>query len=110
LLVVAGQYTYKVPVGNPAGTTQVNVAEPVEGQDGIVWAADGTLVATSNSGTEPRLVKFTSSDNWATAQRAGVAVLAGQATTAAAVGADVWAVHPHFNDAERPTIEQGVFR
>ena len=109
LLVVAGQYTYKVPVANPAGTTQVNVAEPVGGQDGIVWAADGTLVATSNSGTEPRLVKFRSNDDWATAQRAGVAVLAGQATTAAAVGGDVWAVHPHFNDAERPTIEQGVF-
>jgi sugar lactone lactonase YvrE len=110
LLVVAGQYTYKVPVGNPAGTTQVDVAEPVEGQDGIVWAADGTLVATSNSATQPRLVKLTSSDDWASARRAGVAVLVGQATTAAAVGADVWAVHPHFNDAEPPTIEQGVFR
>jgi hypothetical protein len=34
----------------------------------------------------------------------------GQATTAAAVGGDVWAVHPHFGDAEAPTIEQGVFR
>jgi sugar lactone lactonase YvrE len=110
LLVVAGQNTYKVPVANPAGTTQVNVAEPVGGQDGIVWAADGRLVATSNSATEPRLVAFRSNDDWATAQRAGVAVLAGQATTAAAVGADVWAVHPHFADAERPTIEQGVFQ
>jgi sugar lactone lactonase YvrE len=109
LLVVAGEHTYKVPVANPAGTTKVNVAQPVGGQDGIVWAADGRLVATSNSGTEPRLVAFRSNDDWATAQRAGVAVLAGQATTAAAVGDDVWAVHPHFNDAERPTIEQGVF-
>jgi sugar lactone lactonase YvrE len=109
LLVVAGEHTYKVPVANPAGTTKVNVAQPVGGQDGIVWAADGRLVATSNSGTEPRLVAFRSSDDWATAQRAGVAVLAGQATTAAAVGDAVWAVHPHFNDAERPTIEQGVF-
>jgi sugar lactone lactonase YvrE len=110
LLVVAGQYIYKVPVANPAGTTQVNVTEPVGGQDGIVWAADGRLVATSNSAEEPRLVAFRSNDDWATAQRAGVAVLAGQATTAAAVGAEVWAVHPHFGDAEAPTIEQGVFR
>jgi sugar lactone lactonase YvrE len=109
LLVVAGQNTYKVPVANPAGTTQVNVANPVGGQDGIVWAADGRLVVTSNSGTEPQLVAFTSNDDWATAQRAGVAVLVGQATTAAAVGDEVWAVHPHFADAERPTIEQGVF-
>jgi sugar lactone lactonase YvrE len=109
LLVVAGEHTYKVPVANAAGTTKVNVAQPVAGQDGIVWAADGRLVATSNSGTEPRLVAFSSSDGWTTAQRAGVAVLVGQATTAAAVGDEVWAVHPHFNDAERPTIEQGVF-
>ena len=74
-----------------------------------MWAADGRLVATSNSGTEPRLVAFRSNDDWATAQRAGAAVLAGQATTAAAVDGEIWAVHPHFADAERPTIEQGVF-
>ena len=110
LLVVAGPNTYKVPVANPAATSQVNIAEPVGGQDGIVWAADGRLVATSNSATEPRLVAFRSNDDWATAQRAGVAVLAGQATTAAAVGDEVWAVHPHFADAEPPTIERGVFR
>ena len=36
LLVVAGEHTYKVPVANPAGTTQVNVTDPVGGQDGIV--------------------------------------------------------------------------
>jgi hypothetical protein len=36
-------------------------------------------------------------------------VLAGQATTAAVVGDEIWAVHPHFADAEPPTIEQGVF-
>ncbi len=110
LLVVAGEHTYKVPVANPSATTEVNVTGPVAGQDGIVWAADGRLVATSNSATEPQLVAFTSSDAWASAQRAGVAPLVGQATTAATVGAEVWAVHPHFNDAERPTIEQGVFR
>ena len=41
---MAGENTYKVPVANPAGTTQVNVTAPVAGQDGIVWAADGRLV------------------------------------------------------------------
>jgi sugar lactone lactonase YvrE len=54
LLVVAGEHTYKVPVANPAGTTKVNIAQPVAGQDGIVWAADGRLVATSNSGAARR--------------------------------------------------------
>jgi sugar lactone lactonase YvrE len=110
LLVVADDRIYKVPLANPAGTTQVDVAEPVSGQDGIVLTDDGRLVATSNSGTEPRLVAFRSGDNWASAQRAGVAVLNGQATTAAIVGDDIWAVHPHFADAERPTIERGVFQ
>jgi len=109
LLVVAGQNIYKVPVANPAGTTQVSVAEPVPGQDGILWSADGRFVAVSNSADAPRVVAFRSNDDWASAQRAGVAVLVGQATTAAAVGADIWAVHPHFADAEQPTIEQGVF-
>jgi hypothetical protein len=110
LLVVAGDRIYKVPVANPAGTTLVNVSEPVAGQDGIVLTDDGRLVATSNSGTEPRLVAFRSNDNWASAQRAGVAVLNGQATTAAIVGDEIWAVHPHFADAEAPTIERGVFQ
>ncbi len=110
LLVAAGQYIYKVPVANPAGTTQVNVTDPVGGQDGIVLTADGRLVATSNSAEAPALVAFRSNDDWATAQRVGIAALAGQATTAAVVGDEIWAVHPHFADAEAPTVEQGVFR
>ena len=110
LLVVAGQDIYKVPVANPAGTTQVKVTEPVGGQDGIVWTADGRLAAVSNSATEPRLVVFESTDDWASARRAGVAVLNGQATTAAVVGNEVWAIHPHFADAEVPTIERADVR
>jgi sugar lactone lactonase YvrE len=110
LLAVAEERTYKVPVANPAGTTQVNVTEPVGGQDGIVLTKDGRLVATSNSESEPRLVAFMSNDNWASAQRVGAAILNGQATTAAIVGDEIWAVHPHFADAEPPTIERGVFQ
>jgi sugar lactone lactonase YvrE len=110
LLAVAEERTYKVPIANPAGTTQVNVSDPVGGQDGIVLTKDGRLVATSNSESEPRLVAFMSNDNWASAERVGVATLNGQATTAAVVGDEIWAVHPHFGDAEPPTIERGVFR
>jgi len=110
LLVVAGQNIYNVPVANPDGTRQVKVAEPVPGQDGILWSADGRLVAVSNSGDAPRVVAFRSDDNWVSAQRAGVATLVGQATTAAAVGAEIYAVHPHFADADPPSIEQAVFQ
>ena len=108
LLVVAGAQVFKVPLANPGGTTQVTVAEPVAGQDGIVWAADGTLAVVSNSAQQ--VVKLRSGDDWATAQRAGVATLVGQATTAAAVGDDIYAVHPHFADADAPSVEQAVFR
>jgi sugar lactone lactonase YvrE len=108
LLVVGGAQVFKVPLASPGSAVQVNVAEPVPGQDGIVWAADGTLAIVSNSAQQ--VVKLRSSDDWATAQRAAVATLAGQATTAAAVGDDIWAVHPHFMDADPPSFEQAVFR
>ncbi|HEY3517945.1 MAG TPA: hypothetical protein VGL98_12935 [Gammaproteobacteria bacterium] len=110
LLAVAEDRIYKVPVANPEGATQVNVTEPVGGQDGIVLTKDGRLVATSNSESEPQLVAFMSNDNWTSAQRVATAILNGQATTAAVVGDEIWAVHPHFADAEPPTIERGVFQ
>jgi sugar lactone lactonase YvrE len=111
LLTVAGDRIYRVPLANPAGTTQVDVSEPIGGQDGIVLTDDGRLVVTSNSATEPRLVAFRSDDNWMTARRAGVAELTrGQATTVAVVGDELWAVQPHFNDQDPPTIERAVFR
>jgi len=110
LLVVAGQNIYKVPVADPAGTTEVRVAEPVPGQDGILWSNDGRLVAVSNSADAPRVVAFRSNDDWASAQRAGVAAVVGQATTAAAMGDQIYAVHPHFADADPPSIEQAVFQ
>jgi sugar lactone lactonase YvrE len=110
LLVVADDRIYKVPVANPGGTTQVNVTGPVGAQDGAVLTDDGRLVVTSNNPTEPRLVAFRSNDNWATAQRIAVADLDGPAaTTAAIAGDEIWAVHPHFDDAEPPTIERARF-
>jgi len=110
LLVVANEHIYKVPVASPDATSEVKVNEPVPGQDGAVWAADGHLVVISNSADAPKAVALTSSDDWATASRVAVATLVGQATTAAAVGNDIWAVHPHFMDANPPSFEQAVFK
>jgi sugar lactone lactonase YvrE len=110
LLVVANEHIYKVPVGNPDATTEVKVSEPVPGQDGAVWSANGHLAVVSNIADAPRVVELVSNDDWATAQRAAVATLMGQATTAAAVGSEIWAVHPHFNDADPPSLEQAVFK
>lgn len=110
LLVAAGARLFKVPVMNPGGTTEVMVAEPVPGSDGLVWASGGRLVITSNAADNPRVVALTSNDDWATAQTAGVARMMGQVTTAAAAGDDIYAVHPHFADADPPSIERANFR
>jgi sugar lactone lactonase YvrE len=108
LLVVANEHIYKVPVANPDGTTEVKVAEPVPNQDGAVWAVNGHLVVVSNNTST--VVELMSNDDWATAQRAAQAMVVGAATTAAAVGSEIWVVHPHFNDEDPPSLEQVVFK
>ena len=81
--------------------------EPVNGSDGLVWTADGSLASISNSTSS--VVLLTSSDDWASAARTGVASFEGQATTGAAVDGDVYVVQPHFNDPEQPEILRAVF-
>jgi len=108
LLVAAGGTLYKMPVGNPAGVREVKLPEAVAGMDGMVWTADGRLAIVSNS--ESRVVALTSSDDWATAQLAGVAKYDGQGTTAAAVGDDIYVVKPHFADPDPPSVERVTFQ
>ena len=107
LLVAGGSRLYKVTLNQPSAT-EVTLPEPVPGQDGMLWTADGNLAIVSNSGS--RVVALTSSDDWATAQLAGVATYEGQATTAAAVGDQLYVVHPHFADADPPSVERVTFQ
>jgi hypothetical protein len=106
--VASGATLYKVPLDNPAQASQVKLPEAVPGQDGIVWTADGRLAIVSNSAN--RVVALRSNDDWASAQLAGVAPFSVQATTAAAVGDAVYVVHPHFADAEPPSIARVTFQ
>ena len=108
LLVARGATLWKVPVDEPAGTTQVTLPEEIPGQDGLVWTADGRLAIVSNSSN--RVVALTSADDWATAQLAGVASYETQATTAAVVGNDIYVIHAHFADQDPPSIERVVFQ
>ena len=108
LLVGGGATLWKVPLDDPAGTTQVTLPEEVPGQDGMVWTVDGRLAIVSFSGN--RVVALTSEDEWATAQLAGVAPYETQATTAAAIGDDIYVVHPHFSDEDPPSVERVVFQ
>jgi sugar lactone lactonase YvrE len=107
LLVAAGATLFKVPVDDPSAASKVMLPEEIPGQDGLVWTADGRLAIVSNSGN--RVLALTSAADWTTAQLAGVAIYDTQPTTAAVVGDDVYVVHPHFADADPPSLERMVF-
>jgi sugar lactone lactonase YvrE len=107
LLVAGGETLWRVPLASPAGASAVQLPEAIPGQDGVVWMANGNLAIVSNS--ENRVVALTSSDGWMTAQLAGVAPYEIQGTTAAVVGDEVYVVHPHFADADPPSVSRAVF-
>jgi sugar lactone lactonase YvrE len=99
---------YRVPVDNPAATSNVALPEPVLGADGIVWRSDNVLAVVSNN--QSRVWLLTSSNNWASADIAGVASFDGQATTAAVVDGEIYAVFPHFGDQDPPSVQRLQFR
>jgi sugar lactone lactonase YvrE len=101
---------YKTPLADPSATAMVDLPEPVNGADGMVWRADGALAVVQNSAEDGRVTALVSSDDWASARIAGVAPHEGQATTAAAAGDDVYTVQPHFADQDPPTIHRAVFQ
>ena len=107
LLVASGETLWKVPLDSPDESAPVALPEVIPGQDGMVWTADGRLAIVSNSSN--RVVALTSSDDWVTAQLAGVAPYETQATTAAVVGDEIYVVHPHFADAEPPSVSRAEF-
>ena len=100
---------YKLPTAAGSNATMVAVSEALPGADGIVWRADGALAVVQNSATDGRVTLLESSDGWQTASVAGVSTHAGQATTGAAVGDEIFSVQPHFADPEAPSIHRAVF-
>jgi sugar lactone lactonase YvrE len=104
LLVAGGQSLYKVPLDDPANASQVSLSESVPGADGVVWTRDGHLAIVANSAN--RVVVLTSSDEWVSAERIGVAAYEVMATTVAVVGDDLYVVHPHFRDDGMPSVER----
>lgn len=100
---------YKVPVDDPAAASEVALPEPMAGADGLVWDSAGNLVVVSNS--SGMVTALQSDDGWASASIAAVAPYEGQATTGAAVGDDIYIVHPFFQDPEAlPIIERVTFQ
>ena len=104
LLVAGGESLYKVPLDDPASARPVSLPEPIPGADGVVWTRDGRLAIVANRAN--RVVALTSSDEWNSAERAGVAPYDVMASTVAVVGDDLYVVHPHFRDDGVPSVER----
>lgn len=110
MLILASPATgqlIRVPVDNPQRWAMIELDYPATGGDGLVWAADGSLAVISNNTS--RTMKYQSGDNWRTARLSGMASYAGQSTTGAAVGEDIYIVQPHFADSEPPEILRAKF-
>lgn len=103
----ATEQLIRVPVDNPQRWAVIDLDFPATGGDGLVWAADGSLAVISNN--RSRVTKYQSDDNWRSARLTGMASYPGQSTTGAAVGEDIYVVHPHFSDAEPPEILRAKF-
>lgn len=100
---------YRLATEAGSNPQMIAVPEALPGADGIVWRNDGALAVIQNSATDGRVALLESSDGWLTADIVGVSPHAGQATTGAAVGAEIFTVQPHFNDAEAPSIHRAEF-
>lgn len=100
---------YKLSAVPGSDADMIAVPEALVGADGIVWRADGALAVVQNSATDGRVTLLDSDDGWRTARIAGVATHAGQSTTGAAVGNEIYSVQPHFADPEPPSIHRARF-
>lgn len=101
---------YKLPTADGSDANMIAVPQALPGADGIVWRDDGALAVVQNSATDGRVTLLRSDDGWLTADIVGVATHAGQATTGAALGNEIFVVQPHFGDAEPPSIHRAEFQ
>jgi sugar lactone lactonase YvrE len=108
VVAVGGQgLLYKIPLDDPGAAAPIELSQPATGADGLVWAADGSLVVVSNSASSA--LAYRSDDDWDSAELAATASFEGQATTGAAVDDAIYVVLPHFNDAEPPELIRAEF-
>lgn len=58
---------FKVPLNAPDKFSQVKIDQPMPGADGLLWAADGSLIVIANATTN-KVFKLSSRDNWKSAR------------------------------------------
>lgn len=99
---------FKVPLNDPEKFTQVTIAEKFPGADGLLWAADGSLILIANMNTN-KVAKLTSTDNWASATVAST-VDTGQVfpTTGVEVNNDIYVLYAMLHVIFNPDTKEHV--
>jgi len=99
---------YKFPLDDPQKFSQVNIEGTYPGADGLIWAADGSLILIANAQTN-KVLKLTSEDNWASATIAGTADT-GQvfATTGKEINGDIYLLHAMLHVVFNPETKEHV--
>lgn len=94
----------KIPVGNPAGMTPVEMDVEIPGEDGITFLDDGTLAIVSN--IQGRVYRVESGDEFATAQLSGL-FETGEVfpTTVAVRNGEAYVLHAYLNQQQTPRSE-----
>jgi sugar lactone lactonase YvrE len=99
---------FKIPLNDPKKFTQVNLEAPLVGADGLLWAADGSLILIANGKTN-KVVKLTSEDGWASAKVAG-SFDTGQvfATTGKEINGDIYVLYAMLHVLFNPETKEQV--
>lgn len=98
----------KFPLDDPQKFSQVTLEATYPGADGLLWAADGSLILIANATTN-KVIKLTSDDNWASAKVAGT-VDTGQvfATTGKLIHGDIFVLNAMLHIVFNPETKEHV--
>ncbi|MGD8592032.1 MAG: hypothetical protein PVF82_04325 [Gammaproteobacteria bacterium] len=99
---------FKFPLDDPQKFSQVNLEGTYPGADGLLWAADGSLILIANAQTN-KVLKLTSEDGWASAKVAGTADT-GQVfpTTGKEINGDIYVLYAMLHVVFNPEAKEQV--
>ena len=99
---------FKVPLRDPEKFSQIKIDSTFKHGDGLLWAPDGSLIVIANVETR-KVLKLTSTDNWASAKITGSADT-GQvyATTGVIRDGKIYVLHAMLHVLFNPKTEKHV--